>query len=177
MHRASHIGLVVLAALSWGCAGDELPEPSGDAELVIGGADASGTGFIALDDGAEVELIPGGQGGFHVWIGMEVSGAAGQLYLERDARRVEDDTLVLRAIRQAVDVPDDAMVDWWRKPDAVPSFMCPSPLGVQVFDREIEFRVWLTDEDGTTLGEDSISLVPRCPEGDQHDFCVEICSG
>jgi hypothetical protein len=164
--------LLVCAACG---AGGEEPPVSG--ELIVGSSDYAGVEFVDVVDGAEVELVPGAQSGFHVWLGLKVHGAKGRLYLEREARRVEDDVLVLRGQRQLVEVPDDAMNDWWVRPTASPAFMCPSPLGIQVWDQEICFDVTLTDEDGELVAEDSIILVPTCPDGDERDFCFEICSG
>jgi len=178
--RASLLTVLFVSLLAPGCGETIDPEPppiEGDAALVLGGAAASGEGFIELIDGDEVELVPGSQGGFHVWTGMEVLGTEGRHYLEREARRTDDDVLVLRAIRQSLDVPSDAMIDWWRKPEAVPSFMCPTPIGVKVFDQEVTFSVKLVDEDDNVVTEDSITLIPRCPEGEHADFCLEICSG
>jgi hypothetical protein len=178
MRNSSTAFVVLAAALACGCEAGEPTDPpiESDAAIAIGGASAAGEGFIELADGDEVELIPGSQGGFHVWIGMELLGAEGRLRIERQARRVSDDALVLRASTQTLEVPSDAMIDWWRKPDALPSFMCPSPIGIQVFDQEIDFAVQLTDDDGNILAEDTITLIPRCPEGEL-DFCIQICSG
>ncbi|MBT8492811.1 MAG: hypothetical protein KJO07_07100 [Deltaproteobacteria bacterium] len=177
MKLLGKIIVVLAAALACGCEGGEpIEPPEYDAFIAIGGASAAGEGFTELADGDEVELIPGSQGGFHVWIGMEVLGAEGRLRIEREARRVDDEALVLRASTQTLEVPSDAMIDWWRKPNALPSFMCPSPIGVKVFDTEVDFVVQLTDNDGEILAEDRITLIPRCPEGEL-EFCEQICSG
>lgn len=180
-HRGLLPGLASMALLTLagaGCADDmPLPPDPGEAEVVVGGAEASGSGFVALDDGDEVELIPGAQGGYHVFVGMEMSGAMGTLYVDRDARREEDGTLVLRTNLQTLEVPEDAMEGWWQKPTAFTSFMCPSPIGVEVSDQPIEFRVALVDDDEVILGEDTLTLVPRCPEGELFEHCDRICSG
>jgi hypothetical protein len=165
----------LLLASVLGC-GQE-PGPSGPGEVEAGSAAADGSGFIEVVDGDQVELIPGAQGGFHVWINVRVHGAAGIFYVERDARRVADDALVLRGIGQPVEVPAEAMEDWWESPTAGPAFMCPTPIGIQVFDQEIEYTVRLVDESEAVIAEDHIVLTPRCPAGDQYDFCLEICAG
>ncbi len=172
----SSLVFVTLLFLASACGGGE-EEPPTEGELQAGSAAADGTGFIDVVDGDEVELIPGSQGGFHVWLNVRVHGAAGALYVERDARRVVDDALVLRGLPQPIEVPGDAMEGWWESPEAGPAFMCPSPLGIQVFDEEIEYTVRLVDADEQVLAEDQIVLLPRCPAGDQHDFCLQICSG
>jgi len=163
------------------CGGGE--EPLGpdaqppEGELLVGGAEHDGTGFVELVDGADAELIPGAQGGFHVWINVRVHGVDGRLFLEREARRTSDDALVLAGSRQLFEVPTDAMSDWWNSDTAAPSFMCPAPVGLQIFDTELTFHAVLYDEDDRVVAEDSLVLVPRCPEGDQAEFCASICSG
>lgn len=146
-------------------------------EIVAGTSGLNGQGFVPLDDGADVELVPGSQGGFHVWVSSRIQGVAGEVYLEREARRVSDEALILRGQRILVDVPASAMDGWWETDDALPAFMCPSPIGIQVFDTEIRIQLRLTDAEGTVLAEDQMFAVPRCPEGEQRDFCLEICAG
>lgn len=161
---------------------DGAPDPGSDAapsgvSLALGGADIDGTGFVPIQDGADVTMVEGAQGGFHVWTGMRFKGASGRLQLVREARRTADDALILRAPVQVIDVPAEAEGAWWQDPTAQPSFMCPSPIGIQVYDQEIDIHGTLYAPDGTTvLAEDDIILVPRCPE-DSVDFCHEICSG
>lgn len=152
------------------------PQPL-EGEVEAGGAMLDGNGFVALLDGADAELVPGAQGGFHVWINVRVQGVAGPLYLERTARRVSDDALVLAGSRRALEIPDDAMDSWWESPEATPSFMCPSPIGIKVFDQELTFTVRVLDRDDAVLAEDELIVVPRCPTGEHADFCARICSG
>jgi hypothetical protein len=166
------------AILAWTVALGACGDLAGtDALLVAGSAAADGTGFAEVVPGADVELVPGSQGGFHVWIGVRVHGEAGLLLLEREARRDRDDALVLRGVAQAIEVPGDAVVGWWESPTASPAFMCPSPLGLQVYDEEIRFAIRLLDGAGQVLAEDELRLTPRCPTGDHHQFCLDICSG
>lgn len=164
-----------LLVLALGCdSAVELPA----SELAAGTAGADGEGFIPVDDGTEVELIPGSQGGFHVWLGIRVHGVTGKVYLEREARRLHDDVLVFRGIPRAVDIPAEAMDEWWQPDAATPAFMCPSPIGVQVHDQELVFDVSLTDEQGAVLATDQLILLPRCPEdADDAAFCYQICAG
>lgn len=147
------------------------------ADLQIGLSESGSEGFVEVDDGADVVLASGAQGGFHVWTAPRFRGAAGTLYLERQARRVSDGTLMLRASTLVIDVPIDAMSDWWRDQQAVPSFMCPAPVGLQAFDTEVEFTFELRNEDEELLATDRLVLVPRCPEGEEGEFCRDVCSG
>jgi hypothetical protein len=169
------LSTVVLVAC--GGPGQEPPPEPLEGELVLGSAALTGTGFVSVNDGAEVELIPGGQGGFHLWTSLRVQGVMGPLVLRREARLVADGSLILNAPRTIVEVPEDAMTDWWEAGAAVPSFMCPSPVGLQVFDVEIALTAELLDEDGEIVAEDHVVLLPRCPEGDQADWCANICAG
>lgn len=153
------------------------PDPEFIADMQIGLSTDGSEGFVAADDGADVLLASGAQGGYHVWTAPRFRGAAGTLYLDREARRVSDGTLMLRASRLVIDVPIDAMSDWWREREAIPSFMCPAPVGLQAFDDEIEFTFKLYNEDEELLAVDSLIVVPRCPEGDEGEHCREVCSG
>jgi hypothetical protein len=149
----------------------------GDIELVAGNAAADGSGFVAKQDGDDASLVSGAQGGFHVWISLRLHGAAGTFYAVHEARRVSDETLVLRGNRIVLDIPAQSGEDWWESPFASPAFLCPSPIGIQVFDEPIRFSVELRDTDDVPLARDDLVLVPRCPAGDQEAFCHEICSG
>lgn len=182
------LALAIAAVLAAGCAGsdpdpagpdgggetDAAPEPTG--ELLLGGAEDGGTGFVELADGADAALIAGAQGGYHVWTSLRARRMKGELRIEREARRVDDGVLVLSVPTQELIVPDEAMEDWWQEPAAWPNFMCPSPVGIQVYDRAIEFTVQVHTVDGELVGEDHITLVPRCPAGDQEN-CQSRCSG
>jgi hypothetical protein len=178
--RNIRLALLVVLATSLGCdSGDEPPidPPPPAGQLVIGSSELSGVGFVSVEDGADVELVSGAQGGFHMWTSLRAMGVAGEVYLQREARRVDDGTLILRAQRLYLEIPDDAMEDWWERSDAAPSFMCPSPIGVQVYDVEIALTATLTDDDGEILAEDHKVMVPRCPTGEQREFCENICGG
>ncbi|HLU65101.1 MAG TPA: hypothetical protein VKZ63_02425 [Kofleriaceae bacterium] len=176
------VGALAAAAALAACGGGVEPGgpdsgPTGQGELLLGGADDTGNGFVPLEDGADVPLIGGAQGGFHVWIGLRVRGIEGELRIEREARRVSDGELVLRTPVQELVVPGEAMDGWWERPDAAASFMCPSPIAIQVYDEEIVFRAEITSEDGELLAVDDLVAVPRCPDGDQAEFCQSICGG
>jgi hypothetical protein len=168
--------LLLASTLAAACGAEEDPILT-EAELQAGGARTDGTGFIDVADGADAELVAGAQGGFHVWVNVRVHGAAGALGLVREARRVEDGELVLLGLEQPLEVPEDAMTDWWESPRAVPSFMCPTPIGIGIVDRPIRITVQLTSETDELLGEDEVTVTPRCPTGDGATWCHDICSG
>ena len=162
------------------CGGGEGPGGTG-VELVLGSASPDRTQFVPVDDGADLPLVPGSQGGFHVWTGIRVRGAAGILHLEREVRRVTDGERILLASTYVMEVPDDVAGDWWEHPhgeaDALPSFMCPAPLGLDVRDEPLILHAQVLSEDDELLAEDDLLYTPRCPEGNQAEFCADICSG
>ncbi len=174
---------LTLAALSLlACAGsaDEeevVVDPIFIADMQIGLSTDGSEGFIEADNGGDVQLASGAQGGYHVWTAPRFRGASGTLYLDREARRVSDGTLMLRASRLVIAVPIDAMNDWWRQREAIPSFMCPAPVGLQAFDAEVEFTFRLYNEDEELLAIDSLVVVPRCEAGEGGEHCREVCSG
>ena len=102
---ACSLGLLSLLA----CApdGPEEVEPPIDliAHMQIGGGAEGSGGFATVEDGSDVLLARGAQGGFHVWTAPRFRGAMGTLYLDRTARRVEGDALVLRAARLVLHQP------------------------------------------------------------------------
>lgn len=154
--------------------------PGGDAGLArieAGTADLAGDGFVPIADGSDATLIPGAQSGFHVWLNVRVHGIAGELRIERAARRQRDGALVFRGLAQRFDVPEAALDDWWESPMASPAFMCPSPIGIQVFDETLVFEVRLLDLSDAIVAEDTLILVPRCPTTEQEAFCRSICAG
>jgi hypothetical protein len=153
---------------------DAALEPTG--ELILGGTDDSGAGFLELADGSDAALIAGAQGGYHVWTKLRAHLMEGELRITREARRVSDGVLVLSVPVQEFAVPHEAMEDWWEEPDAWPNFMCPSPVGIQVYDQEIEYTVEVTTVDGALVGRARITRVPRCPAGDEAN-CHDRCSG
>jgi len=166
-------GAIALFACGGGCG----PEP----ELVLGSASEDRTRFVPVDDGADVPLVPGSQGGFHVWTGLRVRSASGILYLEREAHRMSDGERILRASTTVLELPGEAMDEWWEHPhgdvNALPSFMCPTPIGLAVRDEPLIVRAQILTEDEELLAEDDLIIVPRCPADNQADFCAEICSG
>jgi hypothetical protein len=154
---------------------------AGPVELEAGTSGADGAGYVATEDGTDVFLVPGAQSGFHVWLNVRVHGIAGELMIERAARRQRDGVLVFRGLPQRMEVPDTALDDWWESPVASPAFMCPSPIGIQVFDEALVFEVRLldpeADEGAAPLAEDTLVLIPHCPADEQAEFCMSICSG
>ena len=149
--------------------------PPRSSKLITGTTYLDGSGHLEIIDGQDVELAAGAQGGFHVWLSIRVEGAKGQLFLDREARRTSDQKLILRGQKQLIEIPEGE--SWYQIPDPIPALMCPSPIGIQVFDEEITFRVSLSNEEEETIATDTITLVPRCPTEEHREFCQSICKG
>ncbi len=154
--------------------GADAQQPTG--ELVLGGTEDTGAGFLELADGSDATLIAGAQGGYHVWTKVRAHLMEGELRVVHEARRVSDGVLVLRLPEQELMVPHEAMEGWWEQPEATADFMCPTPIGVQVYDHEIEYTVQVTTVDGALVGSARMTRVPRCPAGDEQN-CHDRCSG
>jgi hypothetical protein len=167
------IGRALAAALlAAGCGVQNMHTTEGaPAALQLGGIDAGGA-FRAVEEGAEVELVEGAQGGFHVWVKYRVTDAPiGSVQILRTARRAADGRLVLRLTGTA-EVDSAA----WETPQPVPMFMCPSPIGLSVIDQPITLEVDASDDAGHPIAGGTLTVVPRCP--DLHrDFCNAICTG
>jgi hypothetical protein len=158
-------------ALASACGGPT----SGTGALQLGGAAPDGEGFWPLP--GDVELVPGAQGGFHVWLKLRVSGVApGRVRLARTARRVSDGRLLLTT-EGVGEIGPIGPGGYFEIPAPIPSFLCPSPLGIRVMDERVVFSVEMSDEASAPLGRASAEATPRCPAGDQAAFCARICSG
>ena len=127
-----------------------------------------GEEFVALQDGAELELVPGAQGGFHVSIRLRVSGfdPSAMVEVDRDTRR--DDTRDLVASTSF----RSAIGDGGLLAREVPVFLCPAPVGISIADEPLEVSVKVSSD---AIGKASLAFVPRCPIGDEADFCDRIC--
>src|SRR5262245_4617578 len=95
--------LVVLIAA--GCGGTAI-DP-GRAAVALGTSGLDGSGFYALQ--GDQPLVPGAQGGFHVWVKYRMTQmASGKLHLRRTARRVSDGELILQTEHaETVGEPND----------------------------------------------------------------------
>jgi hypothetical protein len=111
-----------------------------------------------------------------VWLKYRVSGMSpGRVEVKRTVRRVSDNRLLLQA--DGTQDLGDAAEGFWETPNAIPSFMCPSPLGVNVIGEPALFDLVILDEHGNQLGETTAEATAHCPTGDQAAFCRQICSG
>jgi hypothetical protein len=91
-------------------------------------------------------------------------------------RRVSDDRLVLTAMRQQ-DLGAAGDSGYWEVPAAIPAFMCPSPIGVQVRDLPMRLKLDMSTADGAPMATTTSDFTPHCPDGDQAAHCQDSCSG
>jgi hypothetical protein len=91
-------------------------------------------------------------------------------------RRARDARLILTAKRrQEIGAPGPE--GHWELPVAIPAFMCPSPIGVDIRDEPMRFALEILAPDAAVLGSATADVTPHCPDGDHASFCDEICKG
>lgn len=178
--------LALLASLA---CGTELAPPDGGspdtglevAEIQVGTGRLDGSaGFVEQLEGSPIELSPGAQGGFHVFVNLRVPAElirehGDVITVRRHARRERDRVLVSRTERLEQLVLRDGA---YETETSLLLFMCPTPIGIEVADEAITLQVELLDEPGgTPVGAGSMRYVPVCPEGDVREFCLDICFG
>lgn len=172
MRRVASILAVALALLGAGCGG---ATPIGDGMLSLGGTAIDGSGFLPLT--GDQELVSGSQGGFHIWLKFRIHGMSPEpVTVHRTARRISDNRLLLQGEGTTeVGAPDETGT--WELPSAFPTFLCPSPLGVDLIGQPVRFRVELIGPDGAAIDAAESDATPRCPTDNQAPFCQRICSG
>jgi hypothetical protein len=176
-YAAAAVAAVALAF--GGCGGTAVPPPSGPYDVMLGTSALDGSGWYPLT--GDQPLVPGAQGGFHVWVKWRVEGMAPQkVHVEREVHRTADAALILKTT-QAVDTGNPDGQGGWTLPAAQPSFMCPTPVGISVEDQQVKFDLVLrADQNGEPaeeLGRSSATATPRCPTDGQQQFCQQICNG
>ncbi len=175
---------LVAAVLAVGCGSEEPSPPPGDFVVEIGGAADPMTGaggFRAIDDGAELPLRPGSQGGLHVYVHLRLSpdavaGATATPVVYREARRESDDVLVSQTEHRGLLV-ESATVAAWDTDRSLRVFLCPTLVGVGVADEPLRMTVEIrADYDSDLIARGTQRFVPRCPEDDDA-LCRSLCSG
>lgn len=119
---------------------------------------------------AEVPLVAGAQGGYHVEVRYRVTGQRASEVLFTHRARKLDGTLVSRGTRQFDVAPDGGA---WVS-ELFPVFMCPTPIGVSVANESVTLEVEATARDGGILGRATGTTTLRCEAG---QYCEVICKG
>jgi len=155
-------------------------------ELFIGTATSTSSNpktlvYAPIADGAELELEPGAQGGFHVFLHLRVDDFAienmgARPLVQRWARRVDTGELVSRAKRTHAFVPTEQN-GLMELETAVPLFLCPTPVGIEVADQPLDLEVKISADEDSEGVQGTLRFTPRCPNDDQNQFCLNICFG
>src|SRR5262245_52842378 len=125
MRRALRVvtGILATAWLS-GCGAPGSIGPIGPGSVTLGTSAIDGSGFFPLT--GDQPLVPGAQGGFHVWVKYRVEGMTpGKVKVTRTARRVSDNRLLLTAQPTTQEIGPAGPDGYWELPDPLPSFLCP----------------------------------------------------
>jgi hypothetical protein len=177
--------LLLLPLLVAACGGSAPPD-AGTGHLYIGtavgmGTDPAALTYAPLEDNTELTLEPGAQGGFHVYLHLRVDEFAiadmgDRPLLQRWARRVDTNDLVSRAKRTHAFVPSDepGILEVDRP---IPLFLCPTLIDIAVANEPLELEIELSKDEMSPPLKANIRFTPRCPEGDQKQFCRNICFG
>lgn len=189
MRRALLPPALLLALLPAACGGEGPPDPPPppvEYDVDVGTAvpsavDPGVTDYVPLEDGAELELEPGAQGGFHVFVQIRVPKAAiadmgARPFVRRAARRVDTNELVSRGERHHAFV-ETADADVVELETPILLFLCPTPIGIAVGDQALDLEVEVSADDETEGVKGHLRFTPRCPSGDQNQFCNNICFG
>jgi len=173
--------LMVMAVVTMAACGPPNPNPDGGA-LPDGGDVVAPLELSTTDEnGAFVPLtgdafaVPGSQGGFHVNVLYKLpEGGVGEVTFEHRVVRASDDKLVSTGSRQW----DLGLfrVASWASPSSVNVFMCPTPVGVDVIDRELLFTVKAKDAMGRVLAAGTARATFRCGPN-AGSYCTNICKG
>ncbi len=162
-------------ALALAACSPSSPKPPETITLTLGAPATEDGGTLApLVAGQDVSLVPGAQGGFHVWLLYRLANAPrATVTLDKLAYRVSDHTPVL-VEHDHLDLAPDASGNY-EPTDPLRMFMCPTPIGVNVVGEQISFELRVSNTTGV-IADQSIVLVPQCPTDDLA-VCTRICTG
>lgn len=175
--------LLCVTAAAVGCGGSDATALS----IQLGTLDPAVPGefvFLPLVDDMQVQLASGAQGGFHIWTLYRVTGNS----VDRKVKvRRYIDRLGPGGMRQRVltgegseHLPAESP---WELLTPIPSFVCPTPIGVNALDAPLELKVRFESDTpmAELLGEQTVRVRAGCPpsvNGDnQYAFCMMICVG
>ena len=180
--RAAWPATVLCAALATsGCTG------ASSLKLELGTldpADPMAFRFLDLKDDMQVQLAGGAQGGFHIWTLYRVIGntvdrrVRVRRFIDRLGPGGKRDRILTADASEHL--PPESP---WELLTPIPSFVCPTPLGVNALDAPLELKARFEDSSDASqvLGEATVRVTAVCPPdvaGDtQRAFCMSICVG
>lgn len=184
MRRPARALVAAGAALLLGAALPACGPPASAGTVTLGTIDQrrfGDTRWVDIAEGQDLELAPGAQGGFHLWLRFRTTNLQGRVRVRRQADRIQAGRMDRVLTTEGVfDVAGSGPELSWTLPDPIPNFMCPTPIGINVIDQLIEMRLSVEDaQSAAPLAEGRARVTARCPgAGDpQRDFCLQICSG
>lgn len=151
------LGVVSLLASAAAC-GEASP---GDGAVELGTGEWE---FVPLADEAEVELVLGAQGGYHIWTSLRAEGLSPEDVMLEIETQPADDSLEPEQSRVPVDLEsgDDGTLELVGWPAILSQPGC-------VVDRMLRLRVTLTDARGATAADERYVLptasATSAPEG------------
>ncbi len=166
-----------MCAFALGAACGESEAPGFSLEIGAGEEDG-GPGFLPLEAGAQLALVAGPQGGFHVYMNLRVQGDDAAVafgpnpIVRRAARRSSDGALIQRATRRE---PFIETVGGFDTSPSLLVILCPTPPGVPIADQTIALDVSVSPPDGGPGVSARAEFVPVCRENT--DFCAALCFG
>ena len=154
----------------------------------MGTATEDASTFVAVEPGAALDLLPGSQGGFHVFVrarlgAAHVAALGPEWILTREARRADTGAVVSRATQRVTERGNGLRMVPTEEPGLLETdktmllFLCPTPEGVPIVDRMLELEMTASSDGGPTGLQGYLRFRPRCPSGEPRVFCREICSG
>ena len=179
--------LIAATTMMIGCG--EPPSPPANQDLIIGTASEDASTFVPVEDGERLTLLPGAQGGFHVFVRVRlgrdyVEQLGSEWILKREARRADTSELVSRAEQRVTTtgnglrmVPTDEDPDVFETNRTMLLFLCPTPVGIGIRDQMLRLEVTASSDGNGPGPQGTLLFQPECPESDQRVFCESICSG
>ena len=118
------VSVLVAAVMLLGSLACGTPSPVADAgtcatTLTLGTMNELDGGFVPLTDGADVTVHAGPQGGFHVFVGVEVSGAEKSGLLEWKLTSAAGAALATRTLDLSSVLLEERSCGWARPRDAL----------------------------------------------------------
>lgn len=173
--------VLVGASLGLACETDPSFTPRDLGPVDIGTGALNGEpGFLPFTSGEELQLAPGSQGGFHVFINLRLDSAivdevSDFPLIRRLGRRVDTGELVTRTVRRERLAPRGS---FYETEGSLRLFLCPTPIDIEVANQAIELEVEVSPPDeGGPRATGKVRFTPICPDDEQADFCRNICFG
>ncbi|MBI2372412.1 MAG: hypothetical protein HYV07_00300 [Deltaproteobacteria bacterium] len=148
-------------------------------KIVLGGGHDDATpGFVELEPEDPIALLPGIQGGFHMYVNARLTELDGtppsSLVFEREARSEASKELLSRGKQRIELVPGPAGSLETGRPQQL--ITCPTPAGVPAAGHLVLLSVAVSTADSNeSLGSAELLVRPTCPTDALAAYCADIC--